>query len=274
MEYFTQERKQGLYETSWKAWDPAEGSAARSPRVGGIPAMAGCSSTATAQEAVMFLYDQVQSGIFGDAGAYVEERIGEALALATSPSGGGSGWFDFRLSEEALGAEELAKLVLAPEGWPAEKAAIPKGYMMHIVSVGRGVKATLCGRENNHIVNALHRDISKCGQLCDTCLCGVVGRKRVVLFAPDEFHETSGWARKPDLTSHNLHALTHLPEAEAWRKLEELASRPDVAGGALTLEPGRFVFVPHGWWHAVQPVDGFTFITGPSRLSGLAVAQS
>ena len=36
--------------------------------------------------------------------------------------------------------------------------------------------------------------------------------------------------------------------------------------------PGMFVFVPHGWWHAVRPIDDFTFITGPSQLSNLGVS--
>jgi len=54
-------------------------------------------------------------------------------------------------------------------------------------------------------------------------------------------------------------------------KLEELASREDVKGGVLNLEPGKFFFVPHGWWHAVRPIDDFTFITGPSQLSNFGV---
>lgn len=34
------------------------------------------------------------------------------------------------------------------------------------------LQATLCGREGLHIVNSLHRDVSKCKRLCDTGLCG------------------------------------------------------------------------------------------------------
>merc|ERR1711877_64577 len=104
--------------------------------------------------------------------------------------------------------------------------------MEHILTVGRGVDATLGAGDT--IVNALHRDVSKCRRLCDTCLVGVVGRKRVIYFAPDEFDVDVGFPRKPDMASHNLHEISSLPEYAAWAKMEELASRSDVLGGVLT----------------------------------------
>ena len=29
----------------------------------------------------------------------------------------------------------------------------------------------------------------------------------------------------------------------------------------------RFIFIPHGWWHALRPLDDVTVISGPSKLS-------
>ena len=87
-------------------------------------------------------------------------------------------------TRNVLDEEQLAEMVLAPEGWQVEKSTIPTGYMMHIMSVGNGVKATLCGREGLHIVNSLHRDVSKCKRLCDTGLCG-------------DLHERNSRDRKP-----------------------------------------------------------------------------
>ena len=81
-------------------------------------------------------------------------------------------WSPLADPRNVLDEEQLAEMVLAPEGWQVDKSTIPTGYMMHIMSVGNGVKATLCGREGLHIVNSLHRDVSKCKRLCDTGLCG------------------------------------------------------------------------------------------------------
>lgn len=85
------------------------------------------------------------------------------------------------LTRNVLDEEQLAEMVLAPEGWQVDKSTIPTGYMMHIMSVGNGVKATLCGREGLHIVNSLHRDVSKCKRLCDTGLCGDLHERNTVL---------------------------------------------------------------------------------------------
>ena len=41
--------------------------------------------------------------------------------------------------------DQLAEMVLAPEGWQVDKSTIPTGYMMHIMSVGNGVKARIRG---------------------------------------------------------------------------------------------------------------------------------
>ena len=29
----------------------------------------------------------------------------------------------------------------------------------------------------------------------------------------------------------------------------------------------RLIFIPHGWWHALRPLDDVTVISGPSKLS-------
>jgi len=220
----------------------------------------------------MYLNDQSNEGVFMQQSA-AEQRLSALLGLVGGGLASGSGWFEFRLDEAVLDEETLGSLVLAPDGWPIDKSSIPSGYMMHILTSGDGARSTLCGPEGLHIVNALHRDVSKCKRLCNTCLCGVIGRKKVILLAPDEFPADSGWQRRPDLVSHELHPLPQLPEEEAWRRLEEYASRPSVLGGVVTLEPGRFVFVPFGWWHAVRPLDPFTFITGPSQLSHASVQE-
>ncbi|CAE7512190.1 retsat [Symbiodinium natans] len=177
IDYFIREREAGLYDGDWKPWDPNEGIKARTPRVGKIGSLDGCPSTADVQEALMFVNEQVQEGIFGDASSQAEARLGELLALQGSATKG-AGWFEFRLDENVMDEEQLSRMVLAPSGWQVDRSTIPTGYMMHIMSVGNGVKATLCGREGLHIVNSLHRDVSKCKRLCDTGLCGVVGRKR------------------------------------------------------------------------------------------------
>lgn len=271
LEYFVREREAGLYDGEWKAWDPDEGIKARTPRVGKIGTLDGCPSTADVQEALMFVNEQVQEGIFGDASTQAQERLGELLALQGSAAKG-AGWFEFRLDENVMDEEQLSEMVLAPRGWQVDRSTIPTGYMMHIMSVGNGVEATLCGREGLHIVNSLHRDVSKCKRLCDTGLCGVVGRKRVIVFPPDAFPSSTTVLRSPDMTCDMLRPLCDMPEEEAWSRLEEMAQQPGSKGGVVDLEPGMFFFIPHGWWHAVRPIDDFTFITGPSQLSGLGVA--
>ncbi|OLP86117.1 putative all-trans-retinol 13,14-reductase [Symbiodinium microadriaticum] len=271
LEYFVREREAGLYDGEWKAWDPNEGIKARTPRVGKIGTLDGCPSTADVQEALMFVNEQVQEGIFGDASTQAQERLGELLALQGSAAKG-AGWFEFRLDENVMDEEQLSEMVLAPRGWQVDRSTVPTGYMMHIMSVGNGVKATLCGREGLHIVNSLHRDVSKCKRLCDTGLCGVVGRKRVIVFPPDAFPSSTTVLRSPDMTCDMLRPLCDMPEEEAWSRLEEMAQQPGSKGGVVDLEPGMFFFIPHGWWHAVRPIDDFTFITGPSQLSGLGVA--
>ncbi|CAJ1375227.1 unnamed protein product [Effrenium voratum] len=270
-ELFQREREAGLYDGEWKPWDPQEGVRARTPRLGEIGSLEGCPSSTTVQEALMFVNEQVQSGIFGDQSGQAGERLSELLALQGRSPKAGAGWFEFRLDEKVLDEEQLADLVLAPAGWRVDHSLIPTGYMMHIMSVGSGVKATLCGREGLPIVNSLHRDVSKCKRLCDTGLCGVVGRKRVLLFAPDAFPASSKVLRSPDMDCEELRALSGLAEEEAWQRMEQLAR---AKGGVLDLMPGQFVFVPHGWWHAVRPIDDFTFITGPSQLSNLGVGTT
>jgi len=269
LEYFQREREAGLYDGEWKSWTASEGSTARTPRLGRVDALEGCPSTSTVQEAIMFVNEQVQNGIFGDQSGQAGNRLSELLAM--QGASGQAGWFEFRIDENVLDEDQLAEMVLAPEGWQVDKSTIPTGYMMHIMSVGNGVKATLCGREGLHIVNSLHRDVSKCKRLCDTGLCGVVGRKRVVLLAPDVFPASSKVLRSPDMECQQLKPLSTLSEEDAWQQLEALAKTPG-KGGVLDLQPGMFVFVPHGWWHAVRPIDDFTFITGPSQLSNLGVS--
>lgn len=44
-------------------------------------------------------------------------------------------------TRNVLDEDQLAEMVLAPEGWQVDKSTIPTGYMMHIMSVGNGVKA-------------------------------------------------------------------------------------------------------------------------------------
>ncbi|CAK0868513.1 unnamed protein product, partial [Prorocentrum cordatum] len=211
LDYFRGERAAGLYETELRPWDPAEGTRSRSPRLGSHAGFQGCPSTASGEEAVMFLYEQARDGIFGSYSQQAEEVCSRILAAVGDPSA--VGWFETRLDENALGEEELARAVLAPAGWTVAQATIPQGYMEHIVTVGRGVEATLGAGDS--IVNALHRDVSKCRRLCDTLLIGVVGRKRVIFFAPDEFDVDVSFPRKPDFSSHNLRDMTGMTEHEA-----------------------------------------------------------
>jgi len=50
-----------------------------------------------------------------------------------------------KIIRNVLDEDQLAEMVLAPEGWQVDKSTIPTGYMMHIMSVGNGVKARIRG---------------------------------------------------------------------------------------------------------------------------------
>eukprot|EP00439_Symbiodinium_sp_Y106_P042060 s3392_g5.t1 len=121
-------------------------------------------------------------------------------------------------------------------------------------------------QEGSHVVKNLHRDWMET-RLVDTCIAGCVGRKRIILLAPDEVTPRTGDSSRPALDSDWLQPLRQMGNEEAWQAMEEHARRPDVSGGVMDITPGMFIFIPHGWWHALRPLDDVTVISGPSKLS-------
>jgi len=206
-----------------------------------------------------------------EASGSVEERLIRVFSLAGSGSSD-SFWTTLKFNENALSTENLEKLTLAPSGWKMDYSSIPRGYCMHILTAGRGNTATIFA--GNEL--PLHRDVSneKPRRLCDTILAGVTGRKRVLLFAPDEFPASASKPRTPAYAeTEKLQPLLGMSQEEAWSAMERLASREDIIGGIMTLEPGKFVLIPFGWWHAVRPMDDFSFITGPCHSADVGPAD-
>jgi len=168
---------------------------------------------------------------------------------------------------EAVDPDELVQLTRTPAGWDFELSN--SAHLMHIVTVGvEGASMLGSGR----VLEALHFDTSDKLELVDSALCGCVGKKRVVVFAPDELDMSEDEPWKLDVNSEKLREIAILSDDEAWAALEALAQRDNVSGAVLDLEPGKFVFVPHGWWHMVRPLEPFTVITGPGKASSVQIA--
>lgn len=275
---FLEERAKGLYSPPdahgaerWHPWDDGEGSSARSPRIGKVdkPWTGGV----TFMEVCEFLNSQAArdavradaGGVSSVAGRLME--LGAAATLNAVPLIGPASWSSsdhhrFQMNEESLSAAELSALVSAPNGWELNKSSA--WCLGYVVTVGCGSRATSVGLDP--ILQNIHRDWRD-DYLVDICLVGCVGRKRIIFFAPDELEPNTAAPWIPNLDSPRLQDLQKLPDEEVWAGLEALALRSDISGGFVDLGPGEFIFMPHGWWHAVRPIDPFTVITGPAQLS-------
>ena len=92
------------------------------------------------------------------------------------------------------------------------------------------------------------------------------GRKRVVLFSPGHSQRLLPEAAPHCLSEHGTR-YARLPLEEV---LEGLGGR----GHLVTLQPGDALYIPNGWWHAVEALDesvsvsarGLTFCEGASFL--------
>ncbi|CAE7309008.1 unnamed protein product [Symbiodinium natans] len=188
----------------------------------------------------------------------VQPRLQEFQEAAA----GSSKLSKFLLSED-LGSEALARLSFAPPGW--RMTNWNACFCGHILTIGMGAGATIYG-EGSHALQNLHRDWLDT-RLVDTCIAGCVGRKRIILLAPDEVKPRPGDSSRPALDVGWLRPLREMPSEEAWQAMEDHAQRSDVSGGAMDITPGMFIFIPHGWWHALRPLDDVTVISGPSKLS-------
>mmetsp|Transcript_72374 Transcript_72374/g.233945 ORF Transcript_72374/g.233945 Transcript_72374/m.233945 type:complete len:353 (-) Transcript_72374:14-1072(-) len=273
---FHDERRRGVYKSidgkGWPSWDAVEGTSARTPRIGSVAhAWQGGS---TFLEVSQFLISEAERGVLRQdrrepGTELVYERVfdgGWAACIGKVPFLGGllsaSSWSCKFLINQDREVDELSRLVSAPAGWALEHSSAI--FLGHIVSVGVGSRATIA--KEGSILRTLHRDW-RGTHMVDSVLNGCVGRKRVILFAPDEIAPREGAPWAPNFDSERLRGLHELKEeGEAWRGLEALAKRHDVSGGVIDLGPGEFLFMPHGWWHALRPLDDLTVLTGPSKL--------
>jgi len=283
LQYFGAEREKGLYDFidasgNWKEWDPDENYRARSPRIGKANReLEDCPFGSSSVQTMSYLNDLMEQKTFGHEGLSKAGSVDRLGALMAMDGTGAAFWTSFLVDEYSHDTDTLEDLTLAPEGWKLEHESIPQGYLMHILSVGNGNRATCFGGENEHMVKSIHRDVSreKPFRLTSAILCSVTGRKRAILFAPDEFPSSGHQTPRNPLygSSEKLRPILELPEDEAWQAMEDLAQRDDVIGGVLNLEPGNFVFIPHGWWHAVKPIDEFAFVTGPCHAADIGPTE-
>jgi hypothetical protein len=108
---------------------------------------------------------------------------------------------------------------------------------------------------------ALHYDID----MSHVFLNQIHGRKRVVLFAPDQsrhiYHHPFTVASYVDLNNPDYGKYPALAKAKGWETI---------------LQPGETVFMPSGYWHYIEYTDGGwamalrSFGSLPARVRGLA----
>ncbi|CAE7374629.1 unnamed protein product [Symbiodinium pilosum] len=180
-------------------------------------------------------------------GRHAEQRKKEIEALQAE------------VGDSSLAVQRWALLYVPP---PVLSGGLLVTQMLTFASLAQKPHVIL---EGSHALQNLHRDWKETS-LVDTCIAGCVGRKRAWL-APDEVTPREGDSSRPALDLGWLRPLRGLPNEDAWQAMEAHAQNPNVCGGAMDITPGMFVFIPHGWWHALRPLDDVTVITGPSKLS-------
>lgn len=252
-------------------WRDKDGTSARTPRLGkGTPWTAGVSlpevSSFLLAETERGHLQQVESdGRFG--GADVAARLGDlataagvqAIPLLGDLSWAGSSIAKFSFEPLALAEEGWPELTGCPQVWQTN--ASNSVFANYIITVGRGTRATISG--DDHEIHSIHRDWEN--GLLDSMLLGAVGRKEVILLAPDELRTDPRMPWKASPSCERASRLRGLEGEAFWAALADLALQPDVRGGRVELGPGDALFIPHGWWHAVRPLEPFTVITGLAK---------
>eukprot|EP00930_Biecheleria_cincta_P102301 TRINITY_DN93998_c0_g1_i1.p1 TRINITY_DN93998_c0_g1~~TRINITY_DN93998_c0_g1_i1.p1 ORF type:complete len:301 (+),score=39.36 TRINITY_DN93998_c0_g1_i1:137-1039(+) len=283
--HFISERSLGLYlqsagqEDTLKRWESAGRTSPRIPCTTTVDAP--WSGGTGAWQVANFLSAEQKRGILLDVeddgtegGFTVGRRITDLLmaaAIGSIPVLGQMSWassciYKFSFHKKRLLAEKglAGQPAAVPSAWKASAESLV--FASYIITAGRQSRATISG--DYPAVHTIHRDWKD--RLLDSCLIGRLGRKRIVLLAPDELpsHPEMPWA--PDFSCARLRGIQNQPDEEFWTSLEQLAGRCEVTGGAFTLEPGDAIFIPYGWWHAVRPLDEFTVITGLAKVPEMA----
>ncbi|MDC0708337.1 cupin-like domain-containing protein [Stigmatella sp. ncwal1] len=101
---------------------------------------------------------------------------------------------------------------------------------------------TTCGRPNMWLgpagtITPLHRD------LVDNALAQVFGRKRLILFPPEQSRFLYTWSNSKLVDGARVDP--ELPDLEQFPLFEQ------ASGIQCTLEPGEMLFIPAGWFHKV-----------------------
>lgn len=103
----------------------------------------------------------------------------------------------------------------------------------------------------NRVRTAPHYDMS------ENVACNVAGRRRFILFPPDQIAnlylgpmELTPAGTPTSLVDPMNPDMDRFPRfAEAWSHAQ-----------TVTLEPGDALYIPYGWWHAVDSLDTFNIL--------------
>jgi hypothetical protein len=103
----------------------------------------------------------------------------------------------------------------------------------------------------NRVRTATHYDLS------ENVACNVSGRRRFILFPPEQIAnlylgplELTPAGTPTSLVDPLAPDLDRFPRfAEAWKHAQ-----------TATLEPGDAIYIPYGWWHAVDSLDSFNIL--------------
>jgi hypothetical protein len=103
----------------------------------------------------------------------------------------------------------------------------------------------------NRVRTATHYDLS------ENVACNVAGRRRFTLFPPEQIAnlylgplELTPAGTPTSLVDPQNPDLDRFPRfAKAWKHAQ-----------ATTLEPGDAIYIPYGWWHAVDSLDTFNIL--------------
>ena len=91
----------------------------------------------------------------------------------------------------------------------------------------------------------------------DTIACAVAGRRRVILFPPDQTRNLyiGPFERTPAGPPVSMVSVVE-PDLERHPRFVEAWAAAEVAD----LEPGDALFIPYMWWHHVQSLDRFSVL--------------